>query len=224
MNNFSLKLNNVSKTYEGLDAPIFSNLNLEINQGTHIAVTGVSGSGKSTLLNLMAGLDRPAKGQVFLNEISFDYSNQTELSKFRNIHYGFIYQFHHLLPDFTALENALLPLLVRRQKIENIRDEGLKLLDKLGLKNRINHMPHELSGGERQRVAIARALIHRPSIILADEPTGNLDYKNANLVFEMFLEVAKETKTAIVLVTHDVEIASKMDKICHLNEGKLFFK
>jgi len=224
MNNFSLKLNNVSKTYEGLDAPIFSRLNLEINKGTHIAVTGVSGSGKSTLLNLMAGLDRPAKGEVSLNGISFDYSNQTELSKIRNIHYGFIYQFHHLLPDFTALENALLPLLVRRQKIENIRDEGLKLLDKLGLKNRINHMPHELSGGERQRVAIARALIHRPSIILADEPTGNLDYKNANLVFEMFLEVAKETKTAIVLVTHDVEIASKMDKICHLNEGKLFFK
>jgi len=224
MNNFSLKLTNVSKTYEGLDAPIFSSLNLEINQGTHIAVTGVSGSGKSTLLNLMAGLDRPAKGEVSLNGISFDYSNQTELSKFRNIHYGFIYQFHHLLPDFTALENALLPLLVRRQKIENIRHEGLKLLDKLGLKNRINHMPHELSGGERQRVAIARALIHRPSIILADEPTGNLDYKNANLVFEMFIEVAKETKTAIVLVTHDVEIASKMNKICHLNEGKLFFK
>jgi len=224
MNNFSLKLNNVSKTYEGLDAPIFSNLNLEIKNGTHIAVTGVSGSGKSTLLNLIAGLDRPSKGQVSLNGISFDYSNQTELSKFRNMHYGFIYQFHHLLPDFSALENALLPLLVRRQKIQNIGNEGLRLLDKLGLKNRINHMPHELSGGERQRVAVARALIHRPSIILADEPTGNLDYKNANLVFEMFLEVAKETKTAIVLVTHDVDIASRMDKICHLNEGKLFFK
>ena len=224
MNNFSLKLNNVSKTYEGLDAPIFSNLNLEINKGTHIAVTGVSGSGKSTLLNLMAGLDRPSKGQVSLNDIFFDYSNQTELSKFRNMHYGFIYQFHHLLPDFSALENTLLPLLVRRKSIQNIKDEGLKLLDKLGLKNRINHMPYELSGGERQRVAIARALIHRPSIILADEPTGNLDYKNANVVFEMFLEVAKETKTAIVLVTHDVEIASKMDNICHLNEGKLFFK
>jgi lipoprotein-releasing system ATP-binding protein len=224
MNNFSLKLNNVSKIYEGLDAPIFSNLNLEINKGAHIAVTGVSGSGKSTLLNLMAGLDRPSKGQVSLNDIYFDYSNQTELSKFRNIHYGFIYQFHHLMPDFSALENALLPLLIRRKSIQNIKDEGLKLLDKLGLKNRINHMPHELSGGERQRVAIARALIHRPSIILADEPTGNLDFKNANLVFEMFLEVAKETKTAIVLVTHDVEIASKMDKICHLSEGKLFFK
>ena len=224
MNNFSLKLNSVSKTYEGLDAPIFSNLNLEINKGTHIAVTGVSGSGKSTLLNLMAGLDRPSNGQVSLNDIFFDYSNQTELSKFRNMHYGFIYQFHHLLPDFSALENTLLPLLVRRKSIQNIKDDGLKLLDKLGLKNRINHMPYELSGGERQRVAIARALIHRPSIILADEPTGNLDYKNANLVFEMFLEVAKETKTAIVLVTHDVEIASKMDKICHLNEGKLFFK
>ena len=224
MNNFSLKLNNVSKTYEGLDAPIFSNLNLEINKGTHIAVTGVSGSGKSTLLNLMAGLDRPSNGQVSLNDIFFDYSNQTELSKFRNMHYGFIYQFHHLMPDFSALENALLPLLVRRKSIQNIKDEGLKLLDKLGLKNRIDHMPHELSGGERQRVAIARALIHKPSIILADEPTGNLDYKNANLVFEMFLEVAKETKTAIVLVTHDVEIASKMDKICHLSEGKLFFK
>jgi len=224
MNNFSLKLNSVSKTYEGLDAPIFSNLNLEINKGTHIAVTGVSGSGKSTLLNLMAGLDRPSNGQVSLNDIFFDYSNQTELSKFRNMHYGFIYQFHHLLPDFSALENTLLPLLVRRKSIQNIKDDGLKLLDKLGLKNRINHMPYELSGGERQRVAIARALIHRPSIILADEPTGNLDYKNANVVFEMFLEVAKETKTAIVLVTHDVEIASKMDKICHLNEGKLFFK
>ena len=224
MNNFSLKLNNVSKTYEGLDAPIFSNLNLEINKGTHIAVTGVSGSGKSTLLNLMAGLDRPSNGQVSLNDIFFDYSNQTELSKFRNMHYGFIYQFHHLMPDFSALENALLPLLVRRKSIQNIKDEGLKLLDKLGLKNRIDHMPHELSGGERQRVAIARALIHKPSIILADEPTGNLDYKNANLVFEMFLEVAKETKTAIVLVTHDVEIASKMDKICHLSEGKLFVK
>ena len=224
MNNFSLKLSNVSKTYEGLDTPIFSNLNLEIKNGTHIAVTGVSGSGKSTLLNLMAGLDRPSKGQVSLNDIYFDYSNQTELSGFRNMYFGFIYQFHHLLPDFSALENALLPLMVRRQKIQNIMDKGLKLLDKLGLKNRINHMPHELSGGERQRVAIARALIHTPSIILADEPTGNLDYKNANLVFEMFLEVAKETKTAIVLVTHDVEIASKMDSICHINEGKLFFK
>jgi lipoprotein-releasing system ATP-binding protein len=224
MNNFSLKLNNVSKTYEGLDAPIFSNLNLEINKGTHIAVTGVSGSGKSTLLNLMAGLDRPSRGQVSLNDIFFDYSNQSELSKFRNMHYGFIYQFHHLMPDFSALENALLPLMVRRDNIQDARGEGIRLLDKLGLKNRINHMPHELSGGERQRVAIARALIHTPSIILADEPTGNLDYKNANLVFEMFLEVAKETKTAIVLVTHDVEIASKMDNICHLNEGKLFFK
>ena len=208
----------------GYHRPLLAIEDLHLQTGKVYALLGLNGSGKSTLLNLMAGLDRPSKGQVSLNDISFDYSNQTQLSKFRNMYFGFIYQFHHLLPDFSALENALLPLMVRRQNIQNVRGEGLKLLDKLDLKNRINHMPHELSGGERQRVAIARALIHRPSIILADEPTGNLDYKNANLVFEMFLEVAKETKTAIVLVTHDVEIASKMDKICHLNEGKLFFK
>jgi len=221
MSNLLLKLHEVTKSFKGLDAPVLRNINLEILNGDNVAITGVSGTGKSTLLHIMAGLEKPDAGYLEINSTKVDYSNQAKLSQIRNKYYGFIYQFHHLLPDFSAIENVLMPLVIRTNKENGFYNKGLKLLSDLGLENRINHLPHELSGGERQRVAIARALITDPSIILADEPTGNLDYKNANMVFDMFLEFATHLKTAIILVTHAEDHAKKMKKIYRLSEGKI---
>jgi len=221
MNNFLLRLNNITKSFKGLDAPILNNINLDIANGDNIAITGVSGTGKSTLLHIMAGLEKPDKGFLEVNGDKIDYLNQADLSNIRNKYYGFIYQFHHLLPDFSVIENVIMPMIIRAVREKDIYDNGLKLLTDLGLENRVNHLPHELSGGERQRVAIARAMINNPSIILADEPTGNLDYMNANIVFDMFLEFANNLDTAIVLVTHDIDHAKKTKKIYRLSEGKI---
>ena len=221
MNNFLLRLNNITKSFKGLDAPILNNINLDIANGDNIAITGVSGTGKSTLLHIMAGLEKPDKGFLEVNGDKIDYLNQADLSNIRNKYYGFIYQFHHLLPDFSVIENVIMPMIIRTVREKDLYDNGLKLLSDLGLENRVNHLPHELSGGERQRVAIARAMINNPSIILADEPTGNLDYMNANIVFDMFLEFANNLDTAIVLVTHDIDHAKKMKKIYRLSEGKI---
>ena len=209
MSNFSLKLDGITKSFKGLDAPVLDNINFSISSGDNIAISGVSGTGKSTLLHIMAGLEKSDAGIIKLNGDVVDISNQTQLSKIRNNYYGFIYQFHHLLPDFTAVENVIMPLVIRSKKDSNMYDNGYNLLKNLGLENRVNHLPHELSGGERQRVAIARAMINKPDIILADEPTGNLDYLNANLVFDMFLEIARHMGTAIVLVTHSIDHAKK---------------
>ena len=220
-NNLVISLKNITKTFKGLDAPVLSNLNLQLNKSENIAISGVSGSGKSTLLHLMAGLDCPNSGSVDLNNKNIANLSQNDLSIMRNQLIGFIYQSHHLLPDFSALENVVMPLLIRGGKYQSNHNKAIKILKKLGLSNRLDHYPHQLSGGERQRVAIGRALINEPQIILADEPTGNLDRSNAKVVFDLFINLAKEYGSTIVLVTHDPELARKMKKIYHLSAGKL---
>ena len=222
MSNTSLlNLIDVSKSFKGLETPILEKVNFFISSGENIAITGVSGAGKSTLLHLMAGLEKPDDGTVELWNYPINKLSQNKISAIRNKHFGFIYQFHHLLPDFFFFFNVVMPLVIRGDvPLVNLK-QGVKLLKILGLENRINHMPHELSGGERQRIAIARAIITKPDIILADEPTGNLDYKNAELVFDMFLEITREINTTIILVTHDNKLATKMNKIYQLTEGKI---
>ena len=220
-NNLIISLKNITKTFKGLDVPVLSNLNLQLNKSENIAISGVSGSGKSTLLHLMAGLDYPNSGSVHHNNKNIGNLSQNDLSKVRNQLIGFIYQSHHLLPDFSALENVVMPLLIRGGKYQSNHNKAIKILKKLGLSNRLDHYPHQLSGGERQRVAIGRALINEPQIILADEPTGNLDRSNAKVVFDLFINLAKEYGSTIVLVTHDPELARKMKKIYHLSAGKL---
>ncbi len=220
-NNLIISLKNITKTFKGLDVPVLSNLNLQLNKSENIAISGVSGSGKSTLLHLMAGLDFPNSGSVDLNNKNIANLSQNDLSIMRNQLIGFIYQSHHLLPDFSALENVVMPLLIRGGKYQSNHNKAIKILKKLGLSNRLDHYPHQLSGGERQRVAIGRALINEPQIILADEPTGNLDRSNAKVVFDLFINLAKEYGSTIVLVTHDPELARKMKKIYHLSAGKL---
>jgi lipoprotein-releasing system ATP-binding protein len=199
-----LNLIDLSKVYAGLDTPILNKINLCLFQGENIAITGVSGSGKSTLLHLMAGLDIPSKGSVEIDNKNLATLNQSQLAVMRNVLIGFVYQAHHLLPDFTALENILMPLIIKGGSYEQGRNQALKILKTLGLTKRAEHYPHQLSGGEKQRVA-----------------TGNLDHKNAKLVFEMFLELADELKSSIVLVTHDLALARKMKKIYCLNEGTI---
>ena len=216
-----LNLIDLSKVYAGLDTPILNKINLCLFQGENIAITGVSGSGKSTLLHLMAGLDIPSKGSVEIDNKNLATLNQSQLAVMRNVLIGFVYQAHHLLPDFTALENILMPLIIKGGSYEQGRNQALKILKTLGLTKRAEHYPHQLSGGEKQRVAIGRALITEPKLILADEPTGNLDHKNAKIVFEMFLELADEFKSSIVLVTHDLALARKMKKIYYLTEGTI---
>lgn len=218
---FQISLKNVSKSFEDLDVPVLNNLSFEINASERVAILGSSGSGKSTLLHIIAGLDDPSKGNVFFNNDLITKLSDNNKSILRNKHIGFVYQSHHLLKNFSAIENVMMPLIIRRNDSLKDFNQAKKILKKLGLGSRLNHFPHQLSGGERQRVAIARAIVTSPDIILADEPTGNLDHKNANIVFESFLELTEEFKTAIVLVTHDQSLARKMNKIYHLSSGKL---
>jgi len=220
-NSFEIRLKNITKSFQGLEEPILKNLNFKINASEKIAILGSSGSGKSTLLHIIAGLDKPSEGNVFFNGNDISQLSENNKIRLRNIHIGFIYQSHHLLKDFSAIENVMMPFIVRRGHDRKSYNQAKKILKKLGLANRLNHFPYQMSGGERQRVAIARAIATSPDIILADEPTGNLDHKNATTVFESFLELAEDFKTAIVLVTHDQCIAQKMEKNYHLSSGKL---
>ena len=220
-NSFQIRLKNITKSFQGLEEPILKNLNFKINASEKIAILGSSGSGKSTLLHIIAGLDKPSEGNVFFNGNDISQLSENNKIRLRNIHIGFIYQSHHLLKDFSAIENVMMPFIVRRSHDRKSYNQAKKILKKLGLANRLNHFPYQMSGGERQRVAIARAVATSPDIILADEPTGNLDHKNATTVFESFLELAEDFKTAIVLVTHDQCIAQKMEKNYHLSSGKL---
>jgi lipoprotein-releasing system ATP-binding protein len=196
-------------------------LNLSIASGESIAILGQSGCGKSTLLNLLGGMSQPSEGKVRLNSTNLGKLSEDKITELRAKHLGFVYQFHHLLKDFSALDNVAMPLLIRGDNKQVALTSAEELLSKVGLQNRLNHRPAELSGGERQRVAIARALITQPSCLLADEPTGNLDAKNAADVLELMIELNQAQNSALIMVTHDENIAQKMQRILILEDGQL---
>ena len=205
----------------GSETSVLDNLNFEIKPGEKLAIIGQSGCGKSTLLNLIAGLDKPSEGDVFINNSNIAKLNEKERTMLRSNNLGFVYQFHHLLNDFSALYNVALPLLInnidKRKAIKLAED----ILIKVGLKNRLQHKPSQLSGGERQRVAIARAMISEPACLLADEPTGNLDADNANDILDLIIELNNKKSTSLLIVTHDLTIANKMDRKLKLSNKKL---
>ena len=200
---------------------VLRNINFTLKAGETAAIIGSSGSGKSTLLNLLGGLDTPTSGRVLINDEELFTINEKSRCHVRNQHLGFIYQFHHLLPEFTALENVAMPQLIDGVDIDRAREKSLQLLTEVGLANRIEHKPGELSGGERQRAAIARALINSPDCVLADEPTGNLDRKNAENALELIMQLNKSYKTSLIMVTHDLHIAERLDTVYELEDGIL---
>jgi lipoprotein-releasing system ATP-binding protein len=194
---------------------------MSVATGERIAIVGASGSGKTTLLQILGGLDRPTTGQVLVDGRDIHQQSEQERGALRNRALGFVYQFHHLLPEFSALENVAMPLLVRRMKVSDAREKARRLLDRVGLGQRLSHRPDQLSGGERQRAAVARALVTEPKIVLADEPTGNLDGSNAESVFALMLELNRELGTSLIVVTHDMRIASRMERMFAIERGVL---
>ena len=200
---------------------VLSGVDMVVRESERLAIIGTSGSGKTTLLQIMGGLDDPTSGEVLVNGQSIANIDEKDKSTLRNQFIGFVYQFHHLLPEFSAQENVAMPLLIRRLKKDDAMQQAAELLDRVGLGQRLDHKPGELSGGERQRAAVARALITRPKLVLADEPTGNLDAGNGEHVLKLMLELNQELNTSLVIVTHDHSIAGQMDRILVLEDGKL---
>jgi lipoprotein-releasing system ATP-binding protein len=205
----------------GVTLQVLAGASITVRTGERIAIVGASGSGKTTLLQLLGGLDLPTRGTVKIAGAAMNQLDDTQRGRLRNEAVGFVYQFHHLLPEFTALENVAMPLLVRRSAPEDAKAQAAALLTRVGLAARLNHRPSQLSGGERQRAAVARALVTRPKLVLADEPTGNLDGVNAAQVFELMLELNRELRTSLVIVTHDERLAARLDRILTLVDGVL---
>lgn len=203
------------------ETPVLHGLNFDVKKGEQVAIVGSSGSGKSTLLHLLGTLDTPSKGQIMINGQDIHQLNTKEQAEFRNQHLGFIYQFHHLLMEFSALENVAMPLLIRGYSAKKASLEAAELIEKVGLSHRSEHLPSALSGGERQRVAIARALVTKPTLVLADEPTGNLDHANAENIYQLLKELNQTVNTSFVVVTHDVGLANKLDRSIRLIDGHL---
>lgn len=218
-----LNCSNVSKSFNegGLGVDVLQNINLKIKPAEQIAIIGSSGSGKSTLLHLLGGLDNPSKGEVWVAGKQINKLNPAKRAILRNQNLGFVYQFHHLLQEFTALENVAMPLLIGGCSPKQAKEQAANILIKVGLNNRLEHKPGEMSGGERQRAAVARALVTNPKCLLADEPTGNLDQRTAEKVYELMLDLNQTIGTSLILVTHAPDLAKRMDKILRLVNGKL---
>jgi len=221
-----LNVHNLSKSYhnDGIEVPVLKDISFSVNPGEVITIMGPSGIGKSTLLNLIGTLDYPDSGEIIYNGINPFSLTEKEIARFRNKTVGFVFQFHHLLPEFTALENVMIPSIIYRYNPENAKNISIEMLERVGLGHRINHRPSALSGGERQRVAVARALINEPLVVLADEPSGNLDTHNSDLLINLILELNRQFGRTFIIATHNSGIASKSHKVLYLSDGTARFQ
>ncbi|GAC14892.1 lipoprotein-releasing ABC transporter ATP-binding protein LolD [Aliiglaciecola lipolytica] len=214
---------NVSKTYQENESKVqvLDNINFTVGRAEQIAILGSSGSGKSTLLHILGALDSPTSGNVFFKQQDIFAFNEKQQADFRNKCLGFVYQFHHLLPEFSALENVAMPLLIGKTKSDLAKHRAEEILKRVGLSHRLSHKPAKMSGGERQRAAIARALVTQPDLVLADEPTGNLDHKTGQSIYQLLNELREQISTSFIVVTHDIELAAKLDRTLNITDGKL---